>query len=257
MRPHVEWLQADISMDVASSSSSSSSKASAEAPLIVYVLKLVEGRYYVGSTRNLDRRLEAHLRGGGSTWTRLYPIVELIEAREARNKFDEDATTKEYMAEYGIDNVRGGSYVQEVLPTDCISFLQKEVWGATGACLRCGRMEHWASYCYAVTSVDGRMLSTSGGESVGVSSSSKAFAKPSAGTPAQAPAASTVCSRCGRQSHTVASCYAHTSVDGRILSTSGVSHAGVSSNTVCRRCGRQSHTAASCYAHTSVDGRKL
>jgi predicted GIY-YIG superfamily endonuclease len=38
--------------------------------LIIYALLLVEGKYYVGKTYNLDLRFQEHNSGYGSEWTK-------------------------------------------------------------------------------------------------------------------------------------------------------------------------------------------
>ena len=69
--------------------------------------------------------------------------------------FDEDKTVKEYMARYGIDNVRGGTYVTEHLTESQRHHLQEEIWAANDCCKRCGRKGHFVNNCYAQTTVDG------------------------------------------------------------------------------------------------------
>ena len=48
----------------------------------VYILRCADGTYYVGSTKNLDRRLEQHNAGAGSAYTRRRLPVELAWAEE-------------------------------------------------------------------------------------------------------------------------------------------------------------------------------
>jgi predicted GIY-YIG superfamily endonuclease len=56
----------------------------------IYILRGSSGRYYIGSTENLTRRLEEHRRGSNHTTVRLGGQLELIatkmvsNAREAR-----------------------------------------------------------------------------------------------------------------------------------------------------------------------------
>ena len=46
----------------------------------VYVLQLKEGKYYVGTTTNLKRRLKEHAAGRGRrAWTARYPPVGLLK----------------------------------------------------------------------------------------------------------------------------------------------------------------------------------
>ena len=45
---------------------------------IVYILLCADGSYYVGQTRNLDRRLDAHHAGTAAPFTRDRPPVRLV-----------------------------------------------------------------------------------------------------------------------------------------------------------------------------------
>ena len=44
----------------------------------VYILKCCDKSYYVGSTSNMEKRLEKHNAGQGSTWTAKRLPVELV-----------------------------------------------------------------------------------------------------------------------------------------------------------------------------------
>ena len=48
----------------------------------MYMLECSDGSYYVGSTRNLERRLEEHASGMGAAYTRTRLPVELVFAEE-------------------------------------------------------------------------------------------------------------------------------------------------------------------------------
>ena len=78
----------------------------------VYVLHLECGKYYIGKSDNVNNRYFQHLNGSGSAWTRKYKPISLEKIIENVSSFEEDKITKEYMSKYGIDNVRGGSYVE-------------------------------------------------------------------------------------------------------------------------------------------------
>ncbi|MBA3756889.1 MAG: GIY-YIG nuclease family protein [Nitrosomonas sp.] len=123
----------------------------------IYVLRLQDDKYYVGKTSKLEKRLQDHREGNGSHWTSLYPFVEVVESFEG-DAFDEDKYVKKYMAEHGIDNVRGGSYVRQHLSPEDEAALKKELIGASDSCFRCGRNTHFASQCYAKTHLDGHSL---------------------------------------------------------------------------------------------------
>jgi predicted GIY-YIG superfamily endonuclease len=118
----------------------------------VYVLELEDNKYYVGRTSNLQRRLQDHFSNfGGSYWTRTYKPIRLIRKIENCDSiFDEDKFVKETMAEYGIDNVRGGSYVQDSIPCDVRANLEKEIRFAKDLCISCGSENHFVHECDVV-----------------------------------------------------------------------------------------------------------
>jgi predicted GIY-YIG superfamily endonuclease len=113
----------------------------------IYVLKCEKGKYYVGKTNNIERRIEEHLLNNGSAWTQKYKPLKIVEVLKNQSPFMEDTITKKYMAKHGIDNVRGGAYVQEKLDDVQYDALQRELWSVSGACMRCGRKKHMASEC--------------------------------------------------------------------------------------------------------------
>jgi hypothetical protein len=116
----------------------------------VYVLKLEKGKYYVGETRNQKRRIIEHFSNNGSVWTKKYKPLEIIETIPDCDRFDEDKYTKMYMQEYGIDNVRGGSYTQMFIGKEQRKLLQKEFQTARRACFKCGKEGHFAKECRPV-----------------------------------------------------------------------------------------------------------
>ena len=125
----------------------------------IYVLKLQENKYYIGKSKNdVIARYQQHVNGQGSTWTKKYKPISLLEKRENVSPLMEDLVTKEYMIKYGIQNVRGGSYVELELSEFHISALQMEIWNATDCCSQCGRDNHWVNDCYARTDVNGKAI---------------------------------------------------------------------------------------------------
>lgn len=127
----------------------------------IYVLQLEKGKYYVGKSENLQVRFQEHKQGTGSSWTRTYKPIRILKKIPIESNFEEDKVTKEYMAKYGIENVRGGSYVTKHLSEEDQSILQKEIWGATNKCTRCGRTGHFVANCYASTDISGGCLDES------------------------------------------------------------------------------------------------
>lgn len=47
-----------------------------------YILQVSDGRYYVGSTENLEKRLAEHQRGEGAMFTKAYLPVKLVYTEE-------------------------------------------------------------------------------------------------------------------------------------------------------------------------------
>lgn len=137
----------------------------------VYVLKLQNGKYYVGKTIDLASRLRQHFSGNGSAWTQLHPPVKLLRVFENVAASREDEITMQYMAEFGWQNVRGGSYCDVNLSKRSLHSKRRETLGQLDRCLRCGRSGHWVSNCFAKTAI-------------------------------------VVCYKCGRAGHTAPQCYA-------------------------------------------------
>jgi len=124
----------------------------------IYILKLQCGKYYVGKSDNLEKRKQEHINGTASKWTKKYKPISIEKIIPNCSDFDEDKYTKEYMHKFGIDNVRGGSYVTEELDEDQYYLIQKEIWAAKNLCTQCGRSGHFVKSCSAKTDINGNSL---------------------------------------------------------------------------------------------------
>jgi len=155
----------------------------------IYVLELMQGKYYVGKSDVPRTRVLSHVQKQGSAWTRKYPPTKIIDIQPGCDNFDEDKITKQYMSVYGIHNVRGGSYCQMKLSNAQISLLQTEMNTAKDRCFYCGSEGHFQSQCL----------------------------KKLADEEKKNPKKSITCFRCGRKGHCVADCYAKTHVTGQRL----------------------------------------
>jgi len=101
----------------------------------------------VGKSANIIHRYEQHLNGTGSAWTNKYKPISILSVKENVSSFEEDKITKEYMAKYGIDKVRGGTYSSVDLTGSQIQLLENEIRGAHDCCFKCGDRGHFAQKC--------------------------------------------------------------------------------------------------------------
>jgi hypothetical protein len=124
----------------------------------IYILKLEHDCYYVGKTNNYSKRINNHLNNSGALWTQLHKVIGEEKIIPNCSSFDEDRYVKEYMAKYGIDKVRGGSYVTKELSNEQYNLLTKEIWAATDACTRCGRKNHFIKDCYAKIDINNYII---------------------------------------------------------------------------------------------------
>ena len=113
----------------------------------IYVLELLDNKYYVGKTDNPQFRLESHFNSNGSAWTKKYKPINIIELIPNCDDYDEDKYTLKYMEKYGIDNVRGGSFVSINLDNNTIEFLNKMSNGTNNKCFNCGEIGHFIKDC--------------------------------------------------------------------------------------------------------------
>jgi hypothetical protein len=206
--------------------------------MCIYVLRLAGGKWYVGKTHDPENRWRAHVNQSGSAWTRQFAPIELHLVKPMLSRHDEDTTTLDLMDKHGVDNVRGGAYVQLVLPAEQMREIQRRTALLDDACFGCGEKGHMITAC---PRADQQGTVAGRGEAV--------------------PAAA--CSRCGRNTHDARDCYARKHVDG------GMPRLGRASNSAtlkrqpqepspalvgCERCGRDTHDESECYATTLAPG---
>lgn len=114
----------------------------------LYVLKLENNKYYVGVTeRDINERVNEHRARLGAEWTKQHPVIEIIETVNNVDPTLEDKYVKKYMMDYGVDNVRGGSYLRMELPSYQIESLNDEFKTLLNKCFKCNQVGHFLKEC--------------------------------------------------------------------------------------------------------------
>lgn len=112
----------------------------------VYVLRLVQDKWYVGTTNDIDKRWSQHQQGAGSLWTRKYQPLSLYSVYSG-DKSEEIQATLKYMYRYGVPNVRGGPWAKPHLSKPVLANLENVMKFLDDACYRCGQKGHYANTC--------------------------------------------------------------------------------------------------------------
>lgn len=101
----------------------------------LYVLTDLCGKYYVGISTNVERRLLQHSgqAPGGAKWTKKFARIQVCSItplntnneREALHA--EDLKTLSMMKRYGVGNVRGGRFCSRKLSQKKVDKLEKRI----------------------------------------------------------------------------------------------------------------------------------
>ena len=112
----------------------------------IYTLELENGKYYVGRTNVPKQRILKHFQEEGSEWTKLHKPVRILSQVKG-DEFDEEKYTLIAMENYGIDNVRGGSYCKLYLSQHEKDKALQTIRSITDKCYKCGKKGHFAKDC--------------------------------------------------------------------------------------------------------------
>ena len=195
--------------------------------IYIYALKLDKGKYYIGKTTNPQFRLETHFSSNGSEWTKLYKPIRILEIKPNCDDYDEDKITRLYMDKYGINNVRGGSFVSVKLERSTIDTLKMMSNGTNDNCFACGKSGHFAKNCPESECSE----SDSDAEYEYVY----------------------VCGYCEKEFAEEKKCAYHE----KYCSSTSKKRRSYKSNDECFRCGREGHYVSDCYATKHVNGYYL
>ena len=119
---------------------------------VIYGLELEENKRYVGrTTKNVEVRFMEHMSGSrpeAAAWTRRYCPKQIVFSIPEINEADEDNYTLQWMREYGVDNVRGGTFSSVFLPSHQRKTIADMLRGRSQQCFKCGAKNHYASSCF-------------------------------------------------------------------------------------------------------------
>ena len=131
----------------------------------IYILELEGGKFYVGKTDHTFQRFNQHWQGLGAKWTQKHKPVDLYAFHKDRTDSDENKFTLAMMRNFGVQNVRGGSWVKVDMTQGEIRRLQSRLDKSRRrrnelktACARCGRTSHNITTCYARSHANGKPL---------------------------------------------------------------------------------------------------
>ena len=182
----------------------------------VYVLDLTEGKKYVGSTNNLDKRIEEHKDTNiySSAWLSIYPMVFLSEihySKEKNLKILEEEVTFDIMQKYGIDNVRGGAYSKPEMKIEERESIVKLLHHRNDRCLKCGKSDHYINEC------PNNSIGSQSGFWGWIQTGLKVLNETSSENKNNEKKSTNKCYKCGRDGHWAMNCFAKKHINGKDL----------------------------------------
>jgi hypothetical protein len=191
----------------------------------IYVLQCQQQKYYVGKTQFVAQRIANHLDADlvASAWTSYYHPKNVIRIEQQRSPFDEDRILFETMNEYGIENVRGGSFSKINLDENEINILNRILHSSNNECLVCGSNDHFISECPDHDELPQEMNTRKEKHRIrrkeenGFMHQAGSFVGGFIAAIAPVSEEQKICKRCGRNNHKKKNCFAKTHLNGTQL----------------------------------------
>ena len=114
------------------------------------MLRLTGGRFYVGSSLDIDARIASHRAGRGSAFTRAFGVEsEETPATRAMDDYEswERAETLWRARTHGFDLVRGWMWTTVRLTHAHRAEFRRQLAERFSACRLCGSLEHFIAQC--------------------------------------------------------------------------------------------------------------
>jgi len=207
-------------------------------------LKLENNKYYVGKSEKPNERIINHFLNNGSSFTKKYKPLEVIDMIQTEDSFDEDKHTIKMMERYGINNVRGGSFCELKLTEESIITLKKMIKGSTDKCYICGSSKHFVKDCNESNNEnesplqEEMHLTSRDNDQIEYEKLIKILKKEDK------------CFRCQRECHYESDCYAKTYIDGESISDKEIPVY------VCEYCNKEFDTEKGARCHENLYCKK-
>lgn len=112
----------------------------------IYALRLENRKWYIGKSDQPIVRIQQHRDNPHVQWIRQHPVIDIDMVIEG-DDFDEDKYTLKYMARYGVENVRGGTFSQPQLTHENMVLLHRQIASIEDRCFICRNIGHFTSEC--------------------------------------------------------------------------------------------------------------